>query len=280
MPELPEVETIKKGLNKYVLGKKILKVEIIKPKIVSSSSNIRKVDVVKVFHFENNLRNNRIECVERIAKHLIVKLEKGLIIFHLKMTGQVLLGKENINKHTCIIFHLEDNILVFNDIRQFGYCLYFDSYEGLLAKGLINNYGQDPYLQKLNFDEIKVSLGKIKKPIKSVFFDQKVLCGIGNIYADEISFASKILPSRLSNSLTETEIENILKYSKLILTKAVKEGGSSISDYKNLDGVKGNYAKFHKVYGRKGKNCIDCNNILSSTKISGRTTIFCSVCQH
>jgi formamidopyrimidine-DNA glycosylase len=282
MPELPEVESIRLALINKITNKYITKVLVNKPKIVSSSSNIREVNINKVEEFIDRIVNTKIINVKRVAKNLILELSTGIIIIHLKMTGQVLFGDNSIiNKHTCIEFHLEDNnLFVYNDVRQFGYCLFFENYDQAYSKGYLLGYGIDPYLQDL-FDNESIfqQLSKTKKSIKSVFFDQKIICGIGNIYADEISFASHILPNRYANTLSNREVNELCTNANRIIRLAVSYGGSSVSDYRLPDGSKGNYANLHKVYGRKGKDCIECENQLCITKVNGRTTIYCQNCQ-
>jgi formamidopyrimidine-DNA glycosylase len=280
MPELPEVESIKKGLQNTIINKVITHVTIFKPKIVSSSSNIRIVNPTKVDEFQTHTINSTILNVSRVAKNLIIELSSGILIIHLKMTGQVIYGDLLPNKHTCIDFILNDGKhLLYNDIRQFGYVLYFKSYQEAMSQGYLQGYGQDPYTQKLFPKIIHARLSKIKKPIKSVFFDQKVVCGLGNIYSDEVAFDAGILPTKIANELTSREVEILTNSITKIIHDAVSKGGSSISDYVLADGSRGTYASYHKVYGRKNQYCIKCNNLLSHTKVNARMTVFCSICQ-
>ena len=280
MPELPEVESIKKGLQATIINRVITHVTINKPKIVSSSSNIRVINENKVEEFRSQTINSKILDIKRVAKNLIIELSTGILIIHLKMTGQVVYGLEFANKHTCIDFILDDGKhLLYNDIRQFGYVLYFKSYEEAMSKGYLEGYGQDPYTTKLYPRVIHARLSKIKKPIKSVFFDQKVICGLGNIYADEVAFASKILPTKIANQLNYQEVELLTQSITSIIHDAVSKGGSSISDYVLADGSRGSYANYHRVYGRKNQECVNCKTLLSHTKINGRMTVYCHICQ-
>ena len=280
MPELPEVESIKKGLQSSIINKVITHVTIVKPKIVSSSSNIRIINENKVEEFKNKTINAKIIDIKRVAKNLIVELSTGILIIHLKMTGQVVYGSSFANKHTCIDFILDDgNHLLYNDIRQFGYVLFFKSYEEAMSKGYLEGYGQDPYTTKLYPRIIHAKLSKIKKPIKSVFFDQKVICGLGNIYADEVAFASRILPTKIANQLNYHEVELLTQSITSIIHDAVSKGGSSISDYVLADGSRGSYANYHQVYGRKNQECVICKTPLSHTKVNGRMTVYCHICQ-
>jgi formamidopyrimidine-DNA glycosylase len=280
MPELPEVESIKKGLQATIINRVIKHTTIFKPKIVSSSSNIRTINELKVDEFQVNTIGATILNVSRVAKNLIIELSTGILIIHLKMTGQVVYGNNLANKHTCIDFILDDDAhLLYNDIRQFGYVLYFPSYEVAMSQGYLQGYGQDPYTQKLFPKVIHARLSKIKKPIKSVFFDQKVICGLGNIYADEVAFDSGILPTRIASELSAKEVEVLTSSITRIIHDAVSKGGSSISNYVLADGTRGTYANYHKVYGRKNQVCVKCLNLLSNTKVNARMTVFCSICQ-
>jgi formamidopyrimidine-DNA glycosylase len=280
MPELPEVESIKKGLQNNIINRVITHVTIFKPKIVSSSSNIRIANLDKVEEFKTQTINSTILNISRVAKNLIIELSSGILIIHLKMTGQVIYGDNLPNKHTCIDFILDDGKhLLYNDIRQFGYVLYFKAYEEAMSLGYLQGYGQDPYTQKLFPKIIYARLAKIKKPIKSVFFDQKVICGLGNIYADEVAFDSGILPTKNANELSYHQVQTLTDSISRIIHDAVSKGGSSISDYVLADGSRGTYANYHKVYGRKNQDCVKCSNTLSSTKVNARMTVFCPICQ-
>jgi formamidopyrimidine-DNA glycosylase len=284
MPELPEVESIKKSLTNQILNSTILSVEIIRPKIVSSSSNIRTADVLKTNQFITQLLERKIVSIQRKVKNLVITLDNNsIIIVHLKMTGQLLfssvIDSHHINKHTAVIFKLDNGTLVYNDIRQFGYVLYFDGINDAIANGHLISKAIDPYYDKINAKEVFEKFKLIKKPLKSVFFDQKVICGLGNIYADEVCFDAKVNPIRLTNSLTNTEVNKICDSITKIIHKSIEVGGSSISDYVLSDGSRGGYVEFHKVYGRKGLDCIECGTTLTRIIHVGRSTVFCNDCQ-
>lgn len=183
------------------------------------------------------------------------------------------------NKHTHVIFELTNGFLFYNDIRQFGYVRFF-------RKGDFNEQkhfeklGVEPLSENFELVEFAKSLAKLKSGIlKKVLLDQKIVVGLGNIYCDEVCFAARILPTRNVQSLTKAEIERLFIEIQRIMPLAVKHGGSSIANYLLVDGKRGNYADFHLVYGKYGKFCSVCGNILQKTKIGGRTTTFCSICQ-
>jgi formamidopyrimidine-DNA glycosylase len=300
MPELPEVESIRLGLKKVLSGNTILKVTIHKPKLVSSNSNIRIPNKLKVNEFQTEIKNKKINNVSRRAKNILIHLEDdSLLVIHLKMTGQLVftptspqekitIGGHPIeesfksqlpNKHSHIIFELDNGTLYYNDIRQFGYVLYFSNLSKAIEAGHFASLGMEPLSPEFTLEYFKSKISKLNKSIKEVLLDQKVVVGCGNIYADEICFASQVLPTRKCNSLNEKEIELIYQNIKLILTDAIAHGGSSISDYLLADGSRGNYARKHQVYGRAKLPCKVCGNTLSKIIIGGRATVFCPACQ-
>ncbi len=298
MPELPEVESLKIGLAKFIVGQKIVNIKILMPKIVSGSGTKRKYDTknikVKKLEFENNLLNKKITNIRRRAKNLIVELETNeIILIHLKMTGQlVYVDKKTAekqtektaeqsppHKHTHIIFELEKGKMYYNDVRQFGYVLYFKNTEQAVDAGHFKKIGVEPFDKSFTLKYFRENIQKKNKALKSVLLDQEIVVGCGNIYADEICFASNVLPSRICKTLTDDETEKIYYNIKLILKNAIKMGGSSISDYLLADGSRGSYAGLHKVYGRYDMPCIQCKNKLQKSVLAGRTTVFCIMCQ-
>ncbi|MEA4910809.1 Formamidopyrimidine-DNA glycosylase [bioreactor metagenome] len=298
MPELPEVESIRLGLNRKILGSKILSVEILKPKIIAGNGTKRIASKKKTDLFIKNVANKKITGIKRIAKNLIIELDdKSILLVHLKMTGQLVfvdkkknktLGGHPItesylndlpNKHTCIIFTLNNGTLFYNDIRMFGYVLYYKNILEAKESGHFKNIGLDPFQKEFTLAYFKKEILKKNKNIKSVLLEQSVVTGSGNIYADEICFASKVLPNRNCKTLTEKEISALYKNIKKILALAVEHGGSSVNNYLLADGSRGNYTRLHKVYGKTGEKCVICKNILQKEIVAGRTTVFCKTCQ-
>ena len=298
MPELPEVESLRLGLKNKIIKSTILNIEILKPKLVSGNGTLRKIDTTKAKEFKKELTGQKILNIKRIAKNLIIELENNkIIVVHLKMTGQLvfidnkkqrILGGHPIiksyasdlpNKHTAIIFKLNSGNLFYNDVRMFGYVLYFKDFIEAKKYGLFKNIGLDPFDKNFTLDYFKTEIKKINRNLKSILLDQKIVTGCGNIYTDEVCFASKVLPDRSCKSLKDKEIESIYKNIKSILKSAIEYGGSSVSDYLLADGSRGNFARFHKVYGKGGEKCKICKNILERKIISGRSTIICKNCQ-
>ena len=307
MPELPEVENLRRGLARAIIGEKIKRVEVRKPKLVSGKGNIRFASRRKKEKFIKGITGERFRAIERRGKNLIFKLSHGKIILaHLKMSGQFvylpshkamarrgnprggkIIGghpieiseRELPNKHTHIIFELEQGTLYYNDTRMFGYLLY---YPGLKAFEIENHFGHlglEPlsfdFTAKYFFNALKNKKGKIK----AVLMEQKIVTGLGNIYTDESLFEARIRPDRNANSVSLKEATQLHKAIIRIIKRAVKVGGSSVATYRLLDETRGNYAREHKVYGKAGKLCIRCKKPLKKMAIQGRTTIFCPQCQ-
>jgi len=298
MPELPEVESLRLGLESKIVGSKIISVQILKAKIVAGNGTTRKPNKAKTEKFIEGVEARKIKNIKRIAKNLIIELNNSsVLVIHLKMTGQLVFVNKNKektigghpiiksytedlpNKHTAIIFNLNTGTLFYNDVRMFGYVLFYKNILEAREMGHFKNIGLDPFDKEFTLPYFKKELKKRNKNIKSVLLEQSIVNGCGNIYADEVCFASKILPSRNCKSLTNTEIALLYKNIKSILKNAIKHGGSSVSNYLLADGSRGNYTKLHKVYKRAGLPCKICTNILEKETIAGRTTVFCRVCQ-
>jgi len=296
MPELPEVESLRLSLLPKVVGSKIKKVRVLMPKLVSSKGTTRKVSTKKLSEFINGLENTQIMSINRRAKNLIFNLDsQGLFLVHLKMTGQlafkgddkIVVGGHPIaeseitlpNKHSYVIFELDNGTLYYNDVRQFGYLLYYNSKTELDKERHFDNLGLEPLADEFNWEDFYTRIKSKTGNIKKLFLDQTVVVGLGNIYADEVLFKAGVLPNRTVKSLSKSEIKKIFEAIKLILPKAVELGGSSVANYIMADGSRGTYAREHKVYGRAGKPCLVCGTILEKSVQAGRTTVFCRVCQ-
>jgi formamidopyrimidine-DNA glycosylase len=307
MPELPEVQTIVSELNRKLKNKTIRTVEVRSPKMVHIGpdvvSNIRVVKSYKVTKFIKLLERQKILSVRRRAKLLIFDLSGPLsILVHLKMTGQFIFEDEKLrqrtgskyriinqlsaplvrlpSKYTHVIFNFSDgSILYFNDVRQFGYLkiVHDDEIEHVRE---LKEYGPEPLGREFTFSLFLAAARKHGKgKIKLVLMDPKVVAGIGNIYSDEILFHAKVRPARAVSSLSDTELKFIYKWIKPVLKKGIEAKGSSVGDFIRTDGSWGQMAKFHFVYGRKGKPCKRCGTIIESVKLGGRTGSFCPTCQ-
>jgi formamidopyrimidine-DNA glycosylase len=307
MPELPEVENLHLGLEKSILGQKIHEVVINKPKLVSGKGTKRIASLVKKQEFVKGVKGEVFITIERRAKNLIFKLSNNkTMLGHLKMSGQFVYApfgalnkdgkKLNIitgghpielsetqlpNKHSHIIFKLNKGTLYYNDTRMFGYLLYYKDEKSFEKENHFKSYGVEPLSKDFTLKYFTESLKNIKSKIKVVLMDQKIVTGLGNIYADESLFEAHIHPLRPGNSLSKLEIARLHKAIIRILKRAIKVGGSSVATYRLLDNTQGNYAREHKVYGKEGEFCTNCKTKSKLKKIivGDRTTIFCPKCQ-
>jgi formamidopyrimidine-DNA glycosylase len=285
MPELPEVETIRRDLIKRIVNKKIVHLQILLKRAVKGNFS----------DFKKLLSGNSFKKIDRIGKLLIFSLKKGdkFLLIHLKMTGQLVYCRGNKliggghsdnneidclpNKHTRAIFEFSDKgKLYFNDLRTFGYLKIVDSDELTLVK---SKFGIEPLDQDFNYAFLKGLLKNRKTNIKAILLNQNLISGIGNIYADEILFVSRVRPDRLVNTLNDKEIKAIARNAKLILEKAIKERGTTFNNYVDADGNQGNFVKLLKVYGRTGEKCKRCGGVVKKMKVAGRGTHYCAECQ-
>tara|TARA_Y100000816_G_scaffold290535_1_gene279466 strand:- start:1033 stop:1902 length:870 start_codon:yes stop_codon:yes gene_type:complete len=288
MPELPEVEVVKRSLNKKIINLIIKKVKI-------NDGNLRYK--VNKEHF-SNLLGKKITKVERRSKFLIFKFEKKLfMLIHLGMTGKFFfINKENkkfktsfyynINeekdkKHDRIIFYFQNHQkLIYNDVRKFGF-IKFLNLSKYINNSHLKNLGPEPLKQSCNFKYFKKYISGRNRSVKNILMDQKCIAGLGNIYVNEILFSSGIKPTRKVSMLKDFEIKKIIKNTKKILKNSIKLGGSSIKDFSSDNGKKGVFQQYLKVYGRKGARCsnVDCNANIIRTVISNRATFLCKICQ-
>ena len=285
MPELPEVEIVKKSLKKNVKDKKILDV-------IVTNRNLRfKVEK----DFEKILKNRKIQNVNRYAKNIILKLNGNIyVIIHLGMTGTFHLIRNNVLKNTNLSFYQSKDLpvkhnhiilifkkfrIIYNDPRRFGFFKLLKDKESF--KLYLNNIGYEPLDKNFNLKYLKKSILFRKKCIKSILLDQKIISGIGNIYANEILFHSGLNPSKKGIKLKDFELKYLYKYSKLVLKKAILKGGSSIRDFRNTEGAKGSFQDNFKVYNKDDHNCPNkkCNYKIKKINISNRSTFYCENCQ-
>lgn len=286
MPELPEVETLRRELADRLPGRKISQISLFWPKVVRSSSSAT---------FRRKLIGQKIIGVHRRAKILILELDKQQnVLIHLKMTGQLIFssqkeliggghppvgGADNLpNKFTrAIIFLDNDDRLFFNDLRKFGWFRLVDNQK---IREVDEQLGPEP-LEK-NFTKqrfAEILRRRPKRTLKAVLLDQKLIAGLGNIYADESCFAAQILPGRRIESLKNKELTILYQSIITILRRAIRAGGTSTRDYRRSNGQKGNFLTQLQVYGRAGQACLICEKTIHKIKLAGRGTHFCPRCQ-
>lgn len=280
MPELPEVETIKRKLSSLIIGKKIIGLEVLKE---------------KSFHGDvSHIIGQEIVGVQRRAKILQLVLRDELrLLAHLKMTGQLIYVDEKrkiggghpsadwINdlpsKHTRVIIHLSgDATLFFNDMRIFGWLKLVSENS---VKNEFKNYGPDINDPNLDSKYLQKKLAKKRIPIKQALMMNEIVAGLGNIYVCDALNLSCIDPFRPAQSLSFEEIEKVLDASRIVIQRGIESGGATINDYVHVDGLAGNYQNQVLVYGRTGEKCKNCGGEIKKSKIAGRGTYFCEGCQ-
>ena len=286
MPELPEIEIVKRSLFKMINKAKIIDIKI-------NNKNLR----YKIPHtFSKRLIGEKILRISRRSKYLIFHFKKKLLLAHLGMTGKLLLMKSCNNtifktsfyydlnilqNHNHIYFVLNNGlVLIYNDIRRFGFFKLYNTTQ-LNKIIFLNKLGLEPFDKKFNIKYFEKCVQNKKKNIKNLLMDQTFVSGLGNIYVNEALFMSKIKPSRICNRLNKNEIKNLIFNIKKILKFSIFKGGSSIRDFKNTLSKSGNYQQFFRVYGQKNKNCsrVSCKGKIKKIVISNRSSFYCSKCQ-
>jgi len=265
MPELPEVETIKRDLGKVILGKKIQEVCVHVPVVIREPS---------VKEFKKGLEGAIIKNVLRKAKVLIIELSSGKsLVIHLKMTGQLVYPGGGNKARVSFVFS-DGEILDFNDQRLFAELRLLDNWRDFK---FIKSLGPEPF--DITLGQFQEMLSGKKTKIKPLLMDQAFISGIGNLYAAEILFRASIDPQRPALSLSDKEKGTLFKEIKGVLNQAIRYGGSSVDDYVRLSGGPGEYVRYHKVYGREGKPCLICKTPIKRIALGGRGTYFCPKCQ-
>ena len=269
MPELPEVETVRRVLEKSIVGLTIASVEIRYPNIIEEIDN-----------FSKNVENKKIIGLSRFGKYLVFNLEDGNIVSHLRMEGKYFYlerGKLD-NKHIHVIFHLSNGFdLLYQDVRKFGRMVYRNN-EELLSKHPISNLGVDPILTKeIDLNTIYDKIRRKTIPIKSILLDQSIICGLGNIYVDEVLFKSKINPHKIGKDISLDSVKSIIENSRSILLLAIELKGTTIRSYTSSLGVSGGYQDYLLVHTKK--ECPVCKAALQKDSIGGRSTYYCQKCQ-
>jgi len=271
MPELPEVETILKGIKKELIGKKISKAEVLFRGIVKTP----------VRTFQGELAGAVIRGASRRSKFLLMELDKPFVVLiHLKMTGQLLYSRERRKTpHTHLILHFSDGtFLHYLDIRKFGAWWLYPR-EGLARVKELKKVGEEPLGPAMNWDRFNELLDGKKGKLKPLLMDQTFICGMGNIYSDEILYRARIHPLRQLQTLKPLERKELFHAMKTKLEEGIRRGGCSMDTYLNLTGGKGTMQEHLLVYGRKEGKCLRCGTGIKTLRLSGRTGHFCPYCQ-
>jgi len=271
MPELAEVETVRNTLKKRILHKKIEDVIIYYSRMIENGKE----------EFRNILLNNKFVDIKRYGKWLIFELNDYYLLSHLRMEGKFFIKNKNDehDKHEHIIIRFNDGTdLRYHDTRKFGRMKLVEK-DKLWETPELSKMGPEANSDELTTKYLLDKLSSKTVPIKTALLDQEIISGLGNIYVDEVLFASNIQPLRKTDTITEFECQKIIDSSKKILTKAIEEGGTTIRSYTSSLGVTGNYQNFLSVHKREGLPCKTCNNLIKRIKVGGRSTYFCEYCQ-
>lgn len=277
MPELPEVETVARGLQREVVGRTILNVTLGKTDFIDNPGEV-----------EKQLPGRRILSVKRYGKFMLIRLsaeepnrhqndEEGALLVHLGMTGMLRpqATSEPQRKHTHVVMQLDDGReLRYVDPRRFGRMAYLS---GKVLRQELLRFGLDPL--EASLEEFTQKIRERRARIKALLLDQTVLRGVGNIYADESLWKAKIHPAHLGTKLKPEQAEQLYRELQKILQRAIDLRGSSIADFLDADGEPGEYQQHHRVYGREGKPCSRCKTVIRRVVVAGRSSYFCPNCQ-
>lgn len=270
MPELPEVETIKRQLSKFLPGLTLKQLELLDDK---AGRFLTQKDL-------NKILKTKVKAIERRAKILLLRfVNDHYLAVHLKMTGQIILKSDNTkhlpNKHTrAVLYFSQDKTVYFQDLRKFGW-LKIISCQQLLAEKL----GPEPLGKDFTLQYFVKILKNSRRPIKILLLDQNKIAGIGNIYANEALFLAGVNPQQQANKLNHSQANKLFQQIILVLKKGIDLGGASDSDYLNAYGGKGKYQEHFLVYRRQNKPCLNCQTMISRISLGGRGTFYCSACQ-
>jgi formamidopyrimidine-DNA glycosylase len=287
MPELPEVETIVRDLNRKVLNRAFLNVWSDEKRLVKKPGNFEE--------FKKKIKGKKILKIWRRAKNIIFNLSGGyILLIHQKLTGHLLCGKWKMtngkwqpltkgpledpkNRFIHLVFWLDNNdMIALCDLRKFAKVELLDKEE---LKKELSSFGPEPLAENFTFEKFKEVLAGKKGKIKQILMNQEIIAGIGNIYSDEVLWRAKVHPQKDVSELKESELELIYQNIKKVLQQAIKLRGESISDFRDTSGEKGFFDTARKVYQREGEKCPRCGTIIKRLKIGGRSAHFCPNCQ-
>ncbi len=270
MPELPEVETTRRGLEPLITDKKIVSIHIYKKKLRWEIPS----------HLTSTLKNQTIKAISRRAKYLLVQFEQGQLVMHLGMSGsiRVIPSSEPLKKHEHFEIKLDDSSSIrFHDPRRFGSVLWQNLNETI---SLLKNLGPEPLSYEFDNNSLhKASIGKSKN-IKTFIMDSSVVVGVGNIYASESLFLAGISPKRKAGKTSKKRFNILTESIKNVLSDAINHGGTTLNDFYSVDSNPGYFSQLLSVYGREGMPCIRCSVKIKRIIQNQRATYYCPKCQH
>ncbi len=272
MPELPEVETVRRSLENKIINDKVknIKLQYLKNLRNSSKSDLEV------------LINQEIISIDRKAKHLIIKFTNNYLIIHLRMEGRFYVYKINDqidlnDKHMILKIETNNNIIIFNDFRRFATIDLFSNDITYEKNDILSKIANEPF--DIDIDLLFKKIKKKNVNIKTILLDQTIISGLGNIYVDEVLFSTKIHPEKKGVNITKKDVNEIVKNSINIFNIAIKNKGTTIKSFTSQLGVKGTNQSNLKVHQRKGEKCYDCNSVITKIVVGGRGTFFCENCQ-
>lgn len=269
MPELPEVETVRSILERNIINKKIVDIDIRYDKIIQ---NVTKEE------FVNKLKNQTFIEMKRKGKYLICVLDNYYLIVHLRMEGKFfLMHDEKLSSHDHIIFKFDDSNLRYNDTRKFGTMHLFERNIDIYNCPPLNKVGLEPFDKDFNTEYLVPFFNKSSKPIKTTLLDQSIIAGLGNIYVDEVLFMCGIHPQEKTKLLSLKQIESIVINSKIVLTKAINLGGTTIRSFQSSHDITGRFQNELLVHTKQ--YCPTCNKKIVKIRVGGRGTYYCEDCQ-
>jgi len=275
MPELPEVETTRKGVSPYCLNQAVKEVDVRQPSLRWPIPD----------NLAEKLCGQTIRTVSRRGKYLLFGFDRGTLLIHLGMSGslRILLQNEAVKKHDHVdIIMQSGHILRYHDPRRFGAILWTE--EPVAAHKLIAHLGPEPLSDDFNPDYLARRCAKRKTAIKNLIMDSKVVVGVGNIYANEVLFLSGIHPQQAAGKLSTVQLSKLTENIRLVLERSIEQGGTTLKDFVGGDGKPGYFAQQLNVYGRAGSECVQCHSLLRHTLLqeirqNNRSSVFCPSCQ-
>jgi len=272
MPELPEVETVRRTLSTLILNKEIRDIDVFYPKM------IRNVEILK---FRETLIGRSIDSIDRYGKYLVFNLGDVSLISHLRMEGKYFIKNTDLprEKHEHVIIYFTDgDTLRYHDTRKFG-TMDIVPKISVFSNSPITKLGPEPFEKEMTVTYLSKKLSNKSIAIKSALLDQTIMTGLGNIYVDEVLFLTKLHPETSSNLITKTQVKKIIENSIKVLNKAIKLGGTTIRSYTSSLGVTGLFQNELNVHTKKGEPCSICQTPIDKIKVNGRGTYYCPKCQ-
>lgn len=270
MPELPEVEVSRRGISPYLVGQTVKSIDIRTPKLRWM-----------IPHSLKQIEGQVIRDISRRAKYLLLHTDVGTAVMHLGMSGSLRILDVPVpkpNKHDHIdLFMMNGKVLRYNDPRRFGAWLWFDKGETL---AVLSHLGPEPLSDAFHLDYLINKAKNKRVAIKQFIMDNKIVVGVGNIYANESLFHAHIRPDRETQSLSSTELSSLVDEIKYVLAHSIEQGGTTLKDFAQTDGKPGYFAQELDVYGKAGESCPECGGVIQEQKIGQRSSFYCPVCQH